>query len=790
LLLSVCLLAGACGSAESRKLHFLAKGEAYRAAGNFDKARVEFRNALQIAPDDAEARYKNGLVAEELHNYREAANFYQGAIEASTDHIAARAHLGRLLLVSGQPDRALDIVQPGLDRHPDTPELLTVRGVARSRRGDTPGGLSDVEHARQLAPAAEDTLAALAGLYNASGRPDDARGVLEDGVRKLPASVDLQASLAAQYLQMGQTAKAEAPLLEIVRLQPQEPAHRIRLARYYDMAGHGDRAEAALRQAMSELPDSTAVRLGLVELTSAHEGPAAAAKELAAMAAARPKDDALQFALARFYEAHQQPDEAAATLRAVMQRNADSAAAMQAKTLLAGLEVRSGRRAEADRLIAEVLAKNPRDNDALVLRGSLELDANNPKAAIADLRSVLRDQPDSVYVLTTLARAHELNGEPALADAALRRALEANPGDANAALQLVALLMHTGKTEEARSIVDGLLKREPANPAVILAAFRVQVAQKDYAAARVSAAAATAAQPSAPLGYYLTGLVAEAQSENAEALKNYSKALDLAPDAEQPLEALVRFLVRTGRASAAHERLAAVMARSPNNAVACSLDGEVLVAAKRAAEAEQAFERAISLAPSRFAPYHGIALLKLGAGDTEGAVAALKRAEAAVTPRDEATLVLAEVYRRLGRNSDAVATYEALLARDPHSDVAANNLAMLLVNTRSDPASLKRAGELAARFDESPVVHYLDTNGWVRLKGGDPGAALPVLQKAVDLDPHAPDYRYHLAMAELALGQTDAARANLEAALKSSDRFEGAPDAKAALAQVTRPAPQ
>src|SRR3981081_3814256 len=87
------LVLGGCGGAEARKARHLEKGQAFFAANNFEKARVEFRNALQIAPSDSEARYENGLVDEKLGNPREAAQFYQGAIDVNAGSARARAAL-------------------------------------------------------------------------------------------------------------------------------------------------------------------------------------------------------------------------------------------------------------------------------------------------------------------------------------------------------------------------------------------------------------------------------------------------------------------------------------------------------------------------------------------------------------------------------------------------------------------------------------------------------------------------------------------------------------------------
>ena len=142
---AVTLVAAGCGGAESRKARHMAKGQTFLAKGNVEKARIEFRNALQIAPNDSEVRYENGVADEKLGNVREAAQFYQGAIDTNADNVGARASLGRLYVLSGVPDKALATVKPSLDKHPDDAALLTVRAAARAQLKDPDGALKDAE---------------------------------------------------------------------------------------------------------------------------------------------------------------------------------------------------------------------------------------------------------------------------------------------------------------------------------------------------------------------------------------------------------------------------------------------------------------------------------------------------------------------------------------------------------------------------------------------------------------------------------------------------------------------
>ena len=789
LTITLCILLAACSGATARKAHFIERGQQLMAARDYEKARLEFRNALQIDPKDGKLQHLAGTAAEKVGNYDEAAALYQAAITTDKSNLKAQADLARLYLFGGLPEQGQKLIDAGLAVAPTNADLLVVRGALRIQAGDKLGALADAEQAFKTAPGSENAASLLASLYSQSGRLPDAVRVVDQAIRLAPGSVDLRIVLAQLDLNSGRPEAAELQLLEVVKLEPANLAHRYRLAQFYLLQKNVDAAEQTLRKAVQTKLDDFAPKLALANLIAEHRSFEAAEKSLKDLIAQSSASAPLQLGLGQFYETHGRLSQAEAVYRGLIADQQTGPQGLTARNLLAAIQLRAHHSAEAAQLLEEVLAASPRDNEALVMRANLAIARGDAPAAITDLRAVLRDQPNAPVVLRGLARAYLVNKDSTLAEETLRQATQADPRDIATRLQLADLLIKGGKPEQAQPTIDQLVTDQPGSAQALEAAFRVQFARQDFAAARRSAAAIQTVDPKQPLGFYLAGLVDQAQGKLEPARANFEQALALRPDVAEPLVEAVHADIALKQADRAIARIEAVIARSPGNALAHNLKGEVLYSLKQYDFAIRSFNEAIRLAPQWWVPYRGVGAAEMAAGRMPAGITAYQRGIEASKGAPPLITELAGIYEQQAQPDKAIAAYEAWIARDPVSEVAANNLAMVLVTYRAkDANAMNRALQLANRFASSQTAAYADTYGWVRFCRGEFAEAIPPLQRAVSLAPSALQLRYHLGMAQYKVGQMAAAQQNLELAVAGKPDYAGVDDARRVLAALRQKA--
>jgi Flp pilus assembly protein TadD len=783
--LMAALLAG-CGNAQSRKAAYLAHAKEYFAAANFEKARIELRNAGQFDPKDPEVHYLLGQVAEKSDNVREGYAQYSAALVSNPEYLDARAALGRIYLYVGLPAKAAEAAEIGLKSYPENPQLLMVRGGAESQQGNSKGALEDALKAYQLAPENDYVIGLLASIYRKSGDIAKATEVVDKAIAAKPTNAEFLAIRVDLAMAASRPDEAEKGLKAIIELQPAVLARRLDLVKFYAQQKKPEQAESAMREAVSALPDNNDAKADLVALVASLHGKPQAEDETTKFIAASPKNNSLKLSLAMVLARLGEGQKTEQMLREVIDRASTTPDGLAARDRLAGLLVERGDAAAASKLLEEVLAVSAHDNDALSLRAELAMSRGDSKSAVTDLRTVSRDQPSSISVLRALARAYGLGGESGQAEDVLRNALQLAPRDLNIQLDLAKLLSAEGKHDQSLALVSELTVANPTNPDGLELLFREQAQLKRFSEAGETAVRLEKLEPQQGLGFYFAGLAAEAQQKPADARKDFARALAIQPKASEPLTALVKLDLAEKHPEAAMARLDAVIAKYPSDPVVRATRGDLLLTLNRPAEAVSEFEQVTTLAPAWSRGYLGLAFAQYANKQTDPAVATLRGALEKTADDPTVATELANLYEKLGRTTDAVSLYEGLVAQKPDSVQFANNLAMLLVTYPQDSTSLSRAAKLSEMLATSSKVEIIDTRGWVKFKNGDFHGAESLLQQAVVESPRAGQFHYHLAMAQLKSGESQAAVENLEAAVNSAQPFAGLEEAKATLAQLKK----
>ena len=230
------------------------------------------------------------------------------------------------------------------------------------------------------------------------------------------------------------------------------------------------------------------------------------------------------------------------------------------------------------------------------------------------------------------------------------------------------------------------------------------------------------------------------------------------------------------------DRVEKALKASPENFLAYPLLGRLEAAAKQPEKAEAAFRKAVSLNPRVAGTHVELSNYLLARADAAGAVRALKDGLTALPDDAGLSFRLAETCRISGQADKAITAYEGLVKRDPANDLAANNLANLLLDLRQDKASFARAKELTQRFERSSNPAYVDTLGWAHIRLSEYAQAVPLLQKAADKAPQVAFFRFRLGMALSKKGDLDSARPHLQKAVEAKVDFPGIEEAKRILA--------
>ncbi len=377
-------------------------------------------------------------------------------------------------------------------------------------------------------------------------------------------------------------------------------------------------------------------------------------------------------------------------------------------------------------------------------------------AQVPDDQLLPRDRSDYGVALAALGRDE--------ARAYLERARAEDGGTPEAARHLARLLLDSGETGEAERLLDEALQVAPTDADAYLLLGRAQ-RQRGHSAAPVTYQQAA----------YLF-LQADRPTDAREALET---AGDLVGDRRGMLGLHAEALRLEGRYQEAADEFRQALDRDTDSPWLMGRLGAAEAALGRIEEARSHLERAAALAPKDASILLLAGEVALAGGDLDAAFAYADRAAQADPRRADAYGLRARVARARGSLDEALEAVRAGRALAPHDagllrlhvalEKAADNLdaAVDLLQTvrnlpGATPADHAEYADLLAASDRLPdavaaaaqaVRHWPDDADLAELYGdllrrnGEPGESLPVLRRAVQLNPRSARAKLLVALA-------------------------------------------
>jgi putative PEP-CTERM system TPR-repeat lipoprotein len=623
---------------------------------DFAKTREITEQLLKRFPDDPRILQLAGAAELRLNSLAQAEAYLGRAMKAAPRALLPRQMLAQIHLRNGQPQKALDALQPILESTAPDVNSLTLAGQAYLQDGDAVRSEAAFTRAAKVDPKAVTARTALALGHLAKGHREDGYAELE-AVASGDTGIRADLALIAVKLRANDLDGALKAIAALEKKQPDKPlAHVLRgnlELRRHDTAA----ATASFEKALTIDPMYFPATAALAGLEVAAGRPEGARKRFENLLRADPKNYRALLGLA------------------------------EAKSRL-GLP-----KQEVTQAIVDATKAQPTEPGPRLLLVRYLLGQQDSKAALAAAQDAVAALPSNLELLDQLGAAQIAAGQAQQAVTTYTRLVAARPDRPEPELRLARAHVAAKDLGAARSSVEHALKIKPGLLAAQRALVEVEILQKQHPQALETARQVQRTYPKQAVGYLLEAAVESDRGHHDAAAAALSKAVPLegggteaairlhqtlvvagrAPDAERlastwkkdhPQDAAFRFylgdnaLARQDWAAAeAHYRSVAEV--QPNNAMALN-NVAWLMTRQGKPGAVAVAERAMQLAPDRPALMDTLAWAMASENQVPQAIELQKKAIAQAPEASGLRLTLAKIYLKAGDRPRARAELEAL----------------------------------------------------------------------------------------------------------------------------------
>lgn len=774
-LLGFAVFLTACDSVEERAQRHYDRAVELLAAGEPEKASLEFRNAVELNQEFNEARFELAKIQESERRLSAALQNYLKVLDNDPNHIGALVRSANIMIVAGHVERAMESMEHAYRLAPDNLNVLLTRSLGYLRQGNYEEAVKYAEEALTLAPAEPKVGLVLASDHFRRGDYAEAEGVIDRFLEVNPRDVSLNILRIRVLEQLGENEKLAAHLQNMARLYPNSLEVRRVLARWYISQEDMANAETQLRKLRDIEPESDEALRNLIQFVSDTRGEQAAREEVQiqiAKADSEAQRIPLQVMLAEMDYTAGNTDSAYALLNSMMSREEETGPVVEARLLLGQFKAREEKFDEALQAANSVLAADRKNAIALGLLAAIHSEQGQHEQAVINVRAAMNESPRNAKLRRLAARIYERNGNTDLAMESLATTVVLSGYDPDYAQEYAAALRRTDQTRAIEAVLSETVRRHPRNRELLAALAAARLRLQDWAGAEQAARVLRAIDGGGDSADRIRTVVLTGQQRYGESIELLQRLAESNTENASIMAALTQVYVKAGQTSQARAYINQVLANNPTNAAALRISGALHALSDEMESAEQSFRDSILANPG-----DPLGFLVLGRflrdNDRQEEAEEIIRAGVANVPGNVALHIhLADVLLQRGEFDQAIKEFEVVYDLQPDSLVAANNLASMLADFHaSSPELIDRAYAIAQRLAGSRNPAHLDTYGWILYLRGEYTLALRSLRPAAEQLRNDPWVQYHAGMVYSKLNQPANARRHLQAALDAGGSY-------------------
>lgn len=311
-----------------------------------------------------------GTVNYGIGDFERARVDLQQCVDISPSNVSIRKLLGSTLLALHDPDEALTVLRPAREAAPDDPAVLTLLASVWMTKGQYSTAASLLQQAAAQPSAGANVRAQMAINQLFRGYPGQALNELSSVLKEDPADTRAGLLMAVMDLQSGNFSAGEAMTSKLLAKSPDNPALLNLLAAA--QAGNGDRASAraTLEKILKLDPQFLAADINLARIDVADGKLDDARKRLVAVLKSHPKSIEVYMELARTEEGAGKPNEA---IRWLEQGRTVNDRTINLRLYLTRLLMRQKLYDRADKVIWEAQTRAPKNLEVLDLMAELQM---------------------------------------------------------------------------------------------------------------------------------------------------------------------------------------------------------------------------------------------------------------------------------------------------------------------------------------------------------------------------------------------------------------------------------